>query len=521
MDPLNDFKIVYTEGGSSVAIAGFVGGGTEGSVFRIDPASAGGARKLAKLYEEDPEERRDKIEAMVSMYPSICSDDTLKYLAWPIGTLYSDDSSWGAIGLGRGFIGFGMKELPIDCSFSDLVDYSYPPKNGISVYDKVTLAIDLCNVTEILHSCGLVQGDWNPKNFCKIEGEMRIGIMDVDSFHVKSGGVLYPCVVSTPGYNAPDLLERAKGRDFKDCPGETFTVQTDNWCVAVLVHRLLFNGAHPYSGSQVPDASGSLPAPVSVDEHVRRGDAPLWKRVPKFGIPPYVPLASSMPDFMRKLFTRAFVTGHNKPEMRPSSAEWRDALIRYRNGLVQCPKVPSHWYWRSAHHCPYCDADQRFASVYSSASSSGASSSGGGLSAWLSYSGTAFGSPGGTGNPFSRDNIRLLGRRYWSFSIGVALLACLFVGEGIGLARGVSKSLLGVDSGFVHLFLVIGGLAFAIAYNNRSVWSVSATSALKSAVAAVIGMLVFSILLSMGLIYLYFVLAIFIVSIVVAMIKRA
>ena len=53
------------------------------------------------------------------------------------------------------------------------------------------------------------------------------------------------------------------------------------------------------------------------------------------------------PDYIKRLFTRAFVDGIRNPHERPLSNEWTDAFVRFYGSLYSCPKCGmSHLYDR-------------------------------------------------------------------------------------------------------------------------------------------------------------------------------
>ena len=81
--------MVYTEHGERVVLADKpLAQGGEGAIYKMN----GRPRLVAKIYLADAEEHREKIEAMVSVYPQIANSQALEHIAWPMGALYADAS---------------------------------------------------------------------------------------------------------------------------------------------------------------------------------------------------------------------------------------------------------------------------------------------------------------------------------------------------------------------------------------------------------------------------------------------
>ena len=112
---------VYDNAGHELTLSEpALGGGAEGKVYAIK-----GYSKVAKLYLDNPESHREKIEAMVSAYPSISKVPELKNVAWPMAALYADKSC-------TKFVGFGMKEVKGGDHLSKVYAYNPGLSSGYS-----------------------------------------------------------------------------------------------------------------------------------------------------------------------------------------------------------------------------------------------------------------------------------------------------------------------------------------------------------------------------------------------------
>lgn len=341
--------MVYTEHGERVVLADKpLAQGGEGAIYKMN----GRPRLVAKIYLADAEEHREKIEAMVSVYPQIANSQALEHIAWPMGALYADASAMR-------FVGFGMRCMPQHRKLEDMCAYPAPADIDMSQREKVDYLIELCRMVNALHSLGQVIGDFNTRNVLVLENGCVPGMVDADSFHASIEHREYRCEVCMPGYNAPELLRAVRGTTYKDAPGETFTKATDRFALALHIFRLLMNGVHPYHCVTLPDKNGSYPAPLPVDKRIEQGATPFFANVPHVKVPSFAPDISAFPAYLTDLFQRAFVGSAADPSVRPTASEWCRALERYRLELRCCAADTHHWYSKSLSSCPYCAAEAR------------------------------------------------------------------------------------------------------------------------------------------------------------------
>lgn len=83
-----------------------------------------------------------------------------------------------------------------------------------------------------------------------------------------------------PGYVAPELIKACKGTTYADCPGPTFTEETDNFSLAIHCFRMLMNGCHPFICQRQLKRAGSAPAPKSTDKRIECGETPFSRAFP-------------------------------------------------------------------------------------------------------------------------------------------------------------------------------------------------------------------------------------------------
>ena len=348
---MNALEYAYTKGKTKLSLS-YLGYGGEGTIYEI----VGYPDRVAKIYHDESADLRQKREAKIDAMVAISKNFSFKRenlsedIAWPLSPLYNKHGD---------FIGFGMNRINANTELDDL--YVYPSKNNstVTIKDKVTCLISLCDVIDRLHRTGQVFGDFNPNNI-KIKSDWSVCFVDADSFHILNSGKEYRCIACAPGYVAPELIRACKGTTYADCQHTTFTRETDYFALAVHIFRMLMNGCHPYICERHLNRAGSTPAPKSTDKRVENGETPFFKSIRNYVAPQYAPDINTLPPYLRDLFRKAFVDGHSNPVMRPSASEWRSALIRYSSELVECRSNHRHYYWRANGSCPYCAADQRY-----------------------------------------------------------------------------------------------------------------------------------------------------------------
>jgi len=329
--------------------------GGEGAIYRV---YGGTSKKVAKIYKASKltQELESKLKYMIGNPPE---PSMLNQVAWPLDVLYD---------AGGKFCGFVMPELSINAVLKDI--YQYPPNVGLTARDKVTIAGNICAVISAVHNAGYVFGDFNPQNIGVDKNSGRVAFLDTDSYHVfdNAKNRYYRCKVCADGYAAPELLETCADhaanysndskRLYEKTPLPTFTRETDNFALAIHIYKLLSNGFTPFGGI-IEAVTASQPLPGIGNAAIRRNEysfRPGYK-----SISPAVPPLDVFPQEIADLFTRAFlVVGSVNPSQRPTAIEWYEALSRYENTLVDCPKNKLHQYDGKNGMCPFCEADARF-----------------------------------------------------------------------------------------------------------------------------------------------------------------
>ena len=461
--------IVYDQNGARLELDTKLGGGGEGSVYSI----AGHPGFVAKIYSVDAEKHRGKIEAMVSVGSQVARVPELAAVAWPMAALYSDAAR-------SSFVGFGMRCVKVKHQLAELHEYPATAGMCVTLRDKIDFMIGLCDVLSALHGMGQVVGDLNDQNVIMTTDGLP-AIVDADSFCARVGGKAYPCEVFNDNIVAPEIIRAARAaKSYAACPERVFTEHADDYALAVHVFCMLMNGVHPCTCVPMPLANGSAPAPVKRTTRVERGETPFFKKVPGVKVSPVAPDLNALPSYLTDLFRKAFVDGHKSPETRPTAAEWKAALMRYREELVACHKDCLHWYWKGAPSCPYCEADARYGKTTAVVHPSS-----------FPVSGPA---PRAANNVAATVQAPLpaaatgLGVPYWIVTLligvgvflllGMALPVCATVGNGLGLGY----------PGWLQVAFLVASVVGVIAYNLLLVDHVETKNYLFASAAAAGGM---------------------------------
>lgn len=344
---------VYTSTGSRLTLVEpAIKSGGEGAIYNIKESND----LVAKIYisKSDASIRKDKIIEM----SRLCDNPTFKNslimdsTAWPLAPLFDQN---------KVFIGFGMKRVNADYELDDVYALNSAKGAPFDMKQRLKVLINLCRIVDSVHKCGLIFGDMNPDNM-KVNSNCEVQFVDTDSYHFCINGKEYPCNACAPGYVAPELIKRCKGMTYEDAykaGKQTFNVETDRFALAIHCFRMLMYGCHPFNCQKLSTSLGSTPVPP-IDRRVENGLTPFFVPVQDYISPKWAPDASSLPDYLRGLFKRAFVDAHTNPSLRPSAAEWQRALERYMSELTQCSCDSAHWYWNKHGKCPYCETNQKW-----------------------------------------------------------------------------------------------------------------------------------------------------------------
>lgn len=283
--------------------------GGEATIYRI----SGQPNFLVKLYNEVNPMRSAKVRMMLRKAP--IQDPSKPFLAWPVDAIVSGRKG-DVIGC---VIPNGRMTLTLLDVFTPKLRQKLCPNIDAKFLARV--AYNLCVAFSRAHAYGLFIGDVNEQNVL-VRQDSTVMLIDADSFQIKEGNLVYPCVVGRPEYTPPELVGKSFARAKR-------SIEHDLFGLSVLVFQLFMNGRHPFDGvDDVP----------TVEERIRLGRFPhSFPRIPGTMPPPDTRL-SALPGPLVKLFNQAFVDGHSSPRNRPSAETWASAL-RSTETLTACLRL--------------------------------------------------------------------------------------------------------------------------------------------------------------------------------------
>jgi DNA-binding helix-hairpin-helix protein with protein kinase domain len=238
--------------------------GGEGAVYKqYDRDGHGDIGDLAKVFHAGKDtNKEEKIKAML-----VLGSPTPSYsYTWPKDILY--DANTGEFRGYSMYLKDGKKEVADICRDSSTFRKD---KNWLFF---VHTAKNLAQAVAGVHAKNQVIGDLNAKNILVSPNDAQVTLIDTDSFHITVGDKKNPtthrCNVGIGEFIAPEI----QGIRFSDAPLPTFTEQTDNFSLAVIIFKLLLNGLHPFYN---PDGS-------SLEDNMRHGVSTALVKPKKRGI---------------------------------------------------------------------------------------------------------------------------------------------------------------------------------------------------------------------------------------------
>jgi DNA-binding helix-hairpin-helix protein with protein kinase domain len=313
---------------------------------------------VAKCYkpEKCTRERENKVTVMSKLQVTRYFKDSVVF---PLIPLYQDDSC-------HAFAGYLMERVR---NITELQEIYFG--DDLNQKQKTIIAMNLCVMTNLVHSAGQVIGDYNPKNIA-LDKATGIGkLIDTDSFHItvksnKNGSVrTFPCKVGVEALIAPELRKKLSDQhaDLETVQGGSFTKETDLYALGFHIFALLMGGATPYRNCVDMAALGDSKnvSSVNIDqfEAAKKGDFLFAKQVFGKKLPEDVPDFNILSPALQELFKRCFIDGAKKPECRPQAAEYYSALSTYYAKLKKCSCGQEHYLWEGYHKpCEWCRIQQ-------------------------------------------------------------------------------------------------------------------------------------------------------------------
>ena len=209
-----------------------------------------------------------------------------------------------------------------------------------------TAGYELAHNFLLLHTKGLAYEDISANNVLidPKTGEIRI----CDNDNVVFDGTRSSQVLGTPRFMSPEIIR-----------GEAMpSADSDLFSLSVLLFYILML-SHPLEGRREAEIHCfNLQAMKKIygDEPVFIFDPNDESNRPVEGIHNNALIYWSLyPEFIRKLFTRAFTIGLREPRERVAESEWRKSFIELRDSITYCPRCGAeNFFDPTAQKVPNC-----------------------------------------------------------------------------------------------------------------------------------------------------------------------
>ena len=325
--------------GATLAKAG------EGTVCEV----VGRPECVVKIFHSDVADLAGKLEKVAAMVVSppegAVQLDGFVVLAWPLDVVLDDTGQPVGFVMPRIDIATAVEIHTISNPSNRLNPLPSAPQwtKHTSWSHLIHIAANLCLAVQVAHRVHAVIGDLQERNIL-VSDTARVSLVDCDSmqFTVLSGRQ-FLCGVGRPEFIAPELAAANLRTQPRDQSSDLFTL-------AVHIHLLLMAGNHPFQRGEWT-GRGEQPDALTLAQsgHWAGGPhSPLQSH-------PLAPSPSFLPADIQRLFTRAFTDGRRNPELRPTAAEWRAALLGIR--VVGCPRIATHQYPINSLTCPWCEIE--------------------------------------------------------------------------------------------------------------------------------------------------------------------
>ena len=321
---------MFDSEGRSIHVGKEIGRGGEGSIFEVQGIDS----LVAKVYHKRPlsDEQIAKLEAMVGCW----SNNLGSIAAWPKSMLCDSREKKPC-----GFL------MPKVVGARQLHELYGTTNRRVHFPDAqwhylLLAARNIAAAFDRLHQSGIIVGDVNQGNVL-VDDQMRVHLIDCDSFQITIGGKTFHCPVGTPHFTPPEL----QSKKLKEIPR---TINHDGFGLAVLAFHLLFVGRHPFAGRY--RGAGDLTIEKAIAE--RRFAFSMNRSETLVDPPPATLWLTDLPNALAGLFELAFREDNSNGSGRPQAQQWveqLDGLIKQR---TTCTIESAHIYFSSLQVCPWC-----------------------------------------------------------------------------------------------------------------------------------------------------------------------
>lgn len=305
---LSGTTILRTASGEDVTLAGLLGAGGQGEVYRV--------------------RHRGEVKALKWYYPESATPEQRKIVEDLVARRFHDDRFLWPQALVTGNaaqFGYLMRIRPRN--FTGLSEH-FRREVTIKHRELLTACLHLVEAYQALHSRGIAYRDISQGNvfFDPATGEVLVCDNDNAIAEGNAAGI-----AGTVDFMAPELV--------RGDPGATPRTQTDLHSLAVLLFEMLIT-QHPLKGAlehRIACIDGTAKIQLFGTDPVFVFDPVDTRNRPVPGEQDDLQAGwDALPGSLRRLFTKAFTDGLHHPERRVRETQWRDALSTARDMVTYC-----------------------------------------------------------------------------------------------------------------------------------------------------------------------------------------
>ena len=302
--------LVYAANGEPRKLGRLLGEGGQGAVYRVH-----GAENICiKIFKRETlQNNRLSLQSRISAQIDLAGIFADTKVSWPRIHVFDSQKLWVGYAM-RKADGHELRRLAHPMIYNKY----FPSINRENI---VTMLLSLVDTMEILHRNNVIVGDLNLGNVI-CDKDYGAHLIDADSFQFVSRGQIFTCpvaalVMTAPEYHVASLSSVSR------------TIESDLFCLAVLIFQVLMLGQHPYSA-----VGGEDPVDNIKKGHFayafKRGEAGESGNIPPG---PWWKIWSHLSYKMKTNFIKTFRDGIHSPLDRATLVEWRAALLAYQNDL--------------------------------------------------------------------------------------------------------------------------------------------------------------------------------------------
>lgn len=235
----------------------------------------------------------------------------------------------------------------------------------------IRICLNVSRAVARMHAAGLAHSDLSYRNVLIDPITGNASIIDIDGLVVP--GRYPPDVIGTPDFIAPEVLATLK-LDKRDPNRKLPSMLTDRHALAVMIYMYLLY-RHPLKGGNYFGTGDSTEEDnlmmgekaLFIEHPTNKANRPKANQLDPKELPwvdiDKIPYTVCGP-YLKALFDRAFIDGLHNPNRRPSSEEWKEALIKTVDLMQPCQNSSCEQKWfvfdnSSKPKCPFCNSEYR------------------------------------------------------------------------------------------------------------------------------------------------------------------